>query len=629
MNKLTDREALASCRKRAAAREAGKITVCVSGGTCGCAAGAVEVRDALRQNLERLGLLDRAVLKITGCQGFCTMEPMVLIGREGRDRLMYRHVKPEDAAEIVEQSIAGNGVVERLVYADPVTGERIPEHDRIPFFQLQTRRILAWNDRIDPLEIEDYIALGGYAALANALGMTAEEVIEWLKASGLRGRGGAGFPTSLKWSLARDAVRKNADEGVDNASCYIVCNADEGDPGAYMDRSTLEGNPHSVIEGMIIGAHAIAGGLACKPKGYIYVRAEYPMAILHLQRALNQARELGVLGENIFGTGMNFDIELVKGAGAFVCGEETALLESIEDRIGEPRPKPPFPVSHGLWNWPTVLNNVKTWASCRFILENGPEEFAKVGTEGSKGTMVFALVGKVRHSGLIEVPMGVTLRDIVEKIGAGVAAGATKAVQTGGPSGGCLPAEKFDMPVDYASLTQAGTIMGSGGMIVMDERTCMVDTARYFLNFAVNESCGKCTPCREGVRHMRDILVEICEGRGRPEYLDLLEHMGRMIIKLSFCGLGKTAPNPVLSTLRYFRGEYEAHLAGKCPAKVCTALIRYTILDNCVGCGACLKKCPVNAISGNKREVHKIDPALCTKCGICLKTCKFSAIEVK
>jgi NADH:ubiquinone oxidoreductase subunit F (NADH-binding) len=353
------------------------------------------------------------------------------------------------------------------------------------------------------------------------------------------------------------------------------------------------------------------------------------MAIRHLQQALKQARELGLLGENILGTGLSFDIEIVKGAGAFVCGEETALLESIEDRIGEPRPKPPFPVIRGLWDWPTVLNNVKTWASCRYILENGPEVFAKVGTEGSKGTMVFALVGKVRNSGLIEVPMGVTLRDIVEKIGSGVPEGGKpKAVQTGGPSGGCLPASKFDMPVDYASLTEAGTIMGSGGMIVMDEHTCMVDTARYFLNFAVNESCGKCTPCREGVRHMHDILVDITAGRGRPEHLDMLDQIGRMIIKLSFCGLGKTAPNPVISTLRYFREEYEAHLAGKCPAKVCTALIKYTILDTCVGCGACLKKCPVGAISGSKREIHRIDPQTCTKCGICRKTCKFAAIEV-
>ena len=629
MNTLTDRESIALHRERVVAREAGKIRIFVAGGTCGCAAGAGGVKDALYQELERRGLLAKTSLKITGCHGFCTMEPMVLIARDGCLRIMYRHVRAEDAAEIVEQSVCDTRIVERLVYTNPESGEKIPEQERVPFFRLQTRRILDWNDHIDPLEIDDYIALGGYVALANALGMPSGSVIETLSRAGLRGRGGAGFPTAVKWTLARGAVEQNAKAGVESAACYIVCNADEGDPGAYMDRSILEGNPHSVLEGMVIGAHAVAGGLACVQKGYVYVRAEYPMAIRHLSRALTQARELGLLGENILGSGLSFDIEIVKGAGAFVCGEETALLESIEDRIGEPRPKPPFPVISGLWNWPTVLNNVKTWASCRYILDKGAEEFAAVGTDGSKGTMVFALVGKVRNSGLIEVPLGITLRDIVEKIGHGVCDGGhAKAVQTGGPSGGCLPASKFDMPVDYSSLAEAGTIMGSGGMIIMDEQTCMVDTARYFLNFAVNESCGKCTPCREGVRHMHDILVEITAGRGRPEHLDMLDRMGRMIIKLSFCGLGKTAPNPVISTLRYFREEYEAHLAGKCPAKVCTALIQYTILETCKGCGVCLRKCPVGAISGSPRELHRIDPEQCTKCGICRKACKFAAIEV-
>jgi len=632
MNRFNSRTDIEQRRQDVERTLAGRIQISVAGGTCGCAAGAERIRDAIQSAIEEQGLQEEVQLRITGCHGFCSLEPMLLISRDsGRDPILYKQVTPADAEEIVTQSVAVDGIVERLVYTNPDTGEKIARRDQIPFFKLQTRRLLDWSDRIDPLELDAYIGQGGYTALANALAKPAEIVIEDIHSAALRGRGGAGFPTALKWKLARDAFAKVAGDPDQPANCYIVCNADEGDPGAYMDRSLLEGNPHSVIEGMIIGAHAIAGGLDGKATGYIYVRAEYPMAIRHLQHALAQARAHGLLGENILGTGMQFEIEIVKGAGAFVCGEETALLESIEDRPGEPRPKPPYPVINGLWNWPTVLNNVKTWASCRYILEHGPEKFASVGTEGSKGTMVFALVGKVQNSGLIEVPMGINLRTIVEDIGHGVPDGGTpKAVQTGGPSGGCLPADKFDMPVDYASLNAAGTIMGSGGMIIMDDHTCMVDTARYFLNFAVNESCGKCTPCREGVRHLYDILTEITEGRGKPEHLDMLEKAGRLIGQLSFCGLGKTAPNPVLSTLRYFRDEYEAHLQGRCPAKVCTALVTYRILeDACTGCTACARKCPVAAISGERRTLHVIDPDLCIKCGICIQTCKFNAVEVE
>lgn len=632
MTRLNSIPEVKQLRDVVAARKNSKIQISIAGGTCGCASGAEKIRDAIQGLLETKGLLDQAQLRITGCQGFCSMEPMMLITRPGdTKRIMYTQVSPEDAAEIVDQSVCQDHIVERLVYTHPDSGEKIPDRDQIPFFKLQTRRVLDWSDRINPLDIEEYIGEGGYAALGNALAKTAEQIIDEIQLSGLRGRGGAGFPTALKWQLARKAVIKAVAKADEPAACYIVCNADEGDPGAYMDRSILEGNPHSVVEGMIIGARAIAGGLECSAKGYVYARAEYPMAIRHLQFALKQARELGLLGDNILGSGMNFDIEIVRGAGAFVCGEETALLESIEDKPGEPRSKPPYPVECGLWNRPTVLNNVKTWASCRYILEHGANVFANVGTEHSKGTMVFALVGKIRNSGLVEVPMGVKLRTIVEEIGLSVPDGGTpKAVQTGGPSGGCLPADKFDMPVDYASLSAAGTIMGSGGMIVMDQHTCMVDTARYFLNFAVNESCGKCTPCREGVRHMYNILNDITTGKGRPEHLEILEQMGKQIVKLSFCGLGKTAPNPVLSTLRYFRDEYEAHIAGKCPAKVCTALVKYSILEGaCTGCTACARKCPVKAISGEKKKLHVIDQSLCTKCGICMKTCKFNAVEVE
>ncbi len=632
MNRFNSSADIEQRRQEIAAERASKIQISVAGGTCGCAAGAEKIRDALAKELDAKGLAGKVSMRVTGCQGFCSMEAMVLISREGGlNPLMYCQVTPEDAAEIVEQSVAGEAMIDRLVYAHPDTGEKIPQRDQIPFFKLQTRRLLDWGDRIDPLAIDEYIGQGGYRALGKTLAMPAEAVIEDIRAADLRGRGGAGFPTALKWKLARGAIVAAVASADETVNSYVVCNADEGDPGAYMDRSLLEGNPHSIIEGMIIGAHAVAGGLDCKVGGFVYARAEYPMAIRHLQHALEQARACGLLGENILGTGMDFDIEIVKGAGAFVCGEETALLESIEDRPGEPRPKPPYPVINGLWNWPTVLNNTKTWASCRYIMDNGPADFASVGTEGSKGTMVFALVGKVRNSGLIEVPMGIHLRTIVEEIGHGVAAGATpKAVQTGGPSGGCLPADKFDMPVDYASLNAAGTIMGSGGMIIMDDHTCMVDTARYFLHFAVNESCGKCTPCREGVRHLYDILTEITEGRGRPEHLDILEKAGRLIGQLSFCGLGKTAPNPVLSTLRYFRAEYEAHLQGRCPAKVCTALITYRILEKeCTGCTACARKCPVGCISGERKKLHVIDPEKCIKCGICMQTCKFSAIEVE
>ena len=581
-------EALAATVERLqAAHDPGRTAVIVSGGTCGFVAGAREVYRALAAEFERRNLADRADLKLTGCHGFCAQEVLVVVRRDGRE-IFYCRVKPEDAAEMLETSVLNDGVVERLLYqAAGGNGAPIADKNEVPFYAHQERRLLLNNNRIDPLSLDDYLAYGGYLALSKTLATDPCEVIGWIKQAGLRGRGGGGFPTGRKWETARRNTEALSDADEGDVACYLVCNADEGDPGAFMDRSILEGNPHSLLEGMAIGAWAMSGDTSASCRGYIYVRNEYPLAIEHLQLAIAQARSAGLLGENILGTGFCFDVRIVRGAGAFVCGEETALIESIEDRVGEPRIKPPFPVAEGLWGMPTTVNNVKSWASAAMIVARGPEYFASVGTEGSRGTAVFSLVGRVANTGLIEVPMGMTLGEIIRGIGGGSQSGRPiKAVQTGGPSGGCIPAAMLDIPVDYESLTKAGTIMGSGGMIVMDETTCMVDTAKYFVHVGMEESCGKCTPCRDGLQHMHYILEEITQGRGRPGDIELLERIGNHIRALSFCGLGKTAANPVLSTIRYFRDEYEAHIHRKqCPAVVCRELIS----------SPCQHLCPIHA----------------------------------
>ncbi|MCR4404084.1 MAG: NADH-quinone oxidoreductase subunit NuoF [Candidatus Acetothermia bacterium] len=533
--------------------------ITISSGTCGRARGSEKVGQAFREALRKHGLDGKVTIRVSGCHGFCQAEPHVLVHPEG---IFYQRLRPEDAEEIVVQTLLHGRIIDRLLYVDPATGKKSVYEGEIPFYKRQQRNLLASNALLDPTSIDDYIAIGGYTALAKALTtMRPEEVIEEIKRSGLRGRGGAGFPTGIKWELCR---RSPGDQK------YVICNADEGDPGAYMDRSLLEGNPHSVIEGMIIGAYAIGASY-----GFIYVRAEYPLAVKHVGIALEQAREYGLLGEDILASGFDFDLKVVRGAGAFVCGEETALMASIEGRKGEPRQRPPFPVQKGLWGKPTNINNVETWANVPLIINRGAEWYASIGTERSKGTKIFSLVGKINNTGLVEVPMGITLKEIIYDIGGGIPKGKKfKAVQTGGPSGGCIPAELLDLPVDYEKLAEAGSMMGSGGMVVMDEDTCMVDVARYFLDFLRDESCGKCLSCREGTQRMFEILTAITEGRGKEGDLELLEELALVVKETSMCGLGQTAPNPVLSTLRHFRDEYEAHIKYKrCPAAVCKELI--------------------------------------------------------
>jgi NADH-quinone oxidoreductase subunit F len=593
-----------------------KVTVTVCGGT-GCrASGCQAVVEALREQIRRQDLAGSVRLRVTGCHGFCEQGPLVVIDPQG---LFYCHVEPEDVGEIVAVSVARDGVVGRLSYVDPMTGDRRATVHDIPFYAAQDRVLLAQNQLVDPCAVEDYIATGGYQALTRVLtGMTPEAVIAEVKASGLRGRGGGGFPTGRKWELCRAAA---GDER------FVVCNADEGDPGAYMDRSILEGNPHLVLEGMLIGAYAIGAR-----RGYIYVRHEYPLAVHHANVAVAEAREMGFLGENILGAGFSFDVRIARGAGAFVCGESTALMASLEGGVGEPRPKDIHTVEEGLWKRPTNLNNVETWANVPGIINHGAAWFAERGTERSKGTKVFALTGQVRNTGLIEVAMGTPLRTIVFDIGGGAPEGRqVKAVQTGGPSGGCLPVTAFDLPVDFDTLAEAGSMVGSGGMVVMDERTCMVDVARYFLRFLQDESCGKCVPCRVGVGRMLEIVTDVAEGRGRPEQLPLLEELAETVAETSLCALGKTAPNPVLSTLRYFREEYDAHvLEHRCPAGVCRALVQYVIdAGKCTGCGLCRRACPHGAIAGEPKQPHVIDAALCAKCGICSDECRVGAIAVR
>ncbi len=594
-----------------------RLCVVTSVGTCGLACGAGEVADALSKALADFGINDSVDIRTTGCHGFCEIEPVVVIYPE---RILYQHVTPEDVPEIVSESVVNKRVIERLLYRDPSTGESITHEQDIPFYQKQKRLSLDNNRLIDPTNIDDYIALGGYSALAKALFKSQpEQIIEEIKKSGLRGRGGGGFPTGRKWESVRNA---HSYDGVR----YVICNADEGDPGAYMDRSLLEGNPHSVIEGMIIGAYAIGAH-----DGYVYVRHEYPLAVQNVTIALEQAREHGLLGEDILGSGFDFDIKISRGGGAFICGESTALMASLEGKIGEPRAKHIHTSESGLYGRPSDLNNVETWANVPLIINRGADRYSQIGTEGSKGTKIFSLVGKINNTGLVEVPMGMPLKEIVFDIGGGIPNGKKfKAVQTGGPSGGCIPESLIDLPVDFDRLAEAGSIMGSGGMIVMDEDTCMVDVARYFVNFLTEESCGKCVPCREGLDRMLDILTAITEGRGKDGDIELMEELGETIKDTALCALGTSAPNPVLSTIRYFRDEYEAHIQKKrCPAGVCKSLITFTIdEEKCTGCTVCAKECPQGAISGEKKEPHVIDQTKCIKCGLCRDNCKFDAVIV-
>ena len=591
--------------------------ILVCGGTGCTSSGAVKIQEEFEKQLKARGLEDEVKVVPTGCFGLCALGPIIIVYPEGA---FYSMVQVEDVEEIVEEHILKGRIVKRLLYEETVQEETdtIKSLQETDFYKKQMRVALRNCGVINPENIEEYIAVDGYQALGKVLTeMTPEQVIEVVKDSGLRGRGGGGFSTGMKWMFTANAQGDQK---------YVACNADEGDPGAFMDRSILEGDPHTIIEAMAIAAYAVGAD-----QGYVYIRAEYPIAVNRLQIAIDQAREAGLLGKNIFGTDFCFDMELRLGAGAFVCGEETALLNSIEGKRGEPRPRPPFPAIKGLFQKPTLLNNVETYANIPVIINNGAEWFKNIGTEKSKGTKVFALGGKIKHTGLVEVPMGTTLREIIEEIGGGIPNGKKfKAAQTGGPSGGCIPAHLIDTPIDYDSLMSIGSMMGSGGLIVMDEDNCMVDIAKFFLEFTVDESCGKCSPCRIGTKRLYEILEKITSGKGTLEDIDNLEELCISIKESALCGLGQTAPNPVLSTLKYFRDEYVAHVVDKkCPAGVCKALLSYSIVaDKCKGCSACARKCPVGAISGEIKKPFVIDQAKCIKCGACVETCKFDAIVV-
>ena len=598
-----------------AKRDPNKPCITVCSGTACHSVGCDKIADAFVDEINRLDLGENVDIRRTGCHGFCERGPIVIIYPEA---ICYLEVKVKDVPEIVSKTIVNKKIVDRLLYVDSVTKQKIVNESEIPFYKNQTRIIFGNNTKIDPNNIEDYIALGGYTSIKALFNMSPEQIIDEVKKSGLRGRGGAGFPTGLKWEFCRKAKGDTK---------YIICNADEGDPGAYMDRSLLEGNPHSVLEGMIIGAYAIGAH-----EGYVYVRYEYPLTVKNLRIAIKQAEEYGFLGKNILGSGFDFTVKINRGGGAFVCGEETGLIASLEGKSGEPSAKYIYPAEKGLWEQPTIINNVETWANIPLIISNGAKWFAKMGTAKSKGTKIFSLVGKINNTGLVEVPMGITVRDIIYKIGGGIPKGKKfKAVQTGGPSGGSIPAEHLDSIVDFDELTKIGSMMGSGGMIVMDENTCMVDMAKYFVNFLCDESCGKCLPCREGLKQMLEILTDITEGRGKEEDIELLEDIATVMVDTSLCALGTTAANPVLSTIRYFRDEYEAHIKEKrCPAGVCKELISYYIdPSKCKGCLICLRNCPVDAIIGGKNQIHVIDQGKCTKCGTCLDVCppRFNAIR--
>jgi len=617
MTKLENREALKNLRNSLQSKfqdsKKKLISLCAGSG-CG-AYGTAQVHEKLMAELAEQGLENEVEVKLSGCHGFCEKGPIMVIHPEG---IFYPQVQEQHIPEIVEHTVKNGELVKSLIYKDPVTKKKFTHEEDVPFYKLQKRIIFGNNGIIDPTDIRDYFSVGGYAALEKALfDMSPETIIHEVKKSGLRGRGGGGFSTGIKW----ETCRKHEGER------YVICNADEGDPGAYMDRSLLEGNPHSVLEGMIIGALAIGSN-----EGYVYVRHEYPLAVKNFSMGLESARELGLLGKNILGTGFDFDIFISRGGGAFVCGESTALMASLEGNPGLPRAKYIHTVEKGFRQNPSLLNNVETWANVPVIINNGADWYASIGTEGSKGTKIFSLVGKVMNTGLVEVPMGTSLRTIIFDIGGGILKKKKfKAVQTGGPSGGCIPEKYLDLGIDFDELTKVGSMMGSGGMIVMDQDTCMVDISRYFVEFLKDESCGQCNPCREGLKQMLVVLNMICEGNGREGDIEVLEELGAMMQKFSLCGLGTSAPNPVLSTIRYFRDEYVAHIRDKkCPAGVCKPLFHYEIdPELCTGCTLCAQKCPEEAITGEKKEPHLLDQDKCIKCGICYDVCKFNAVAIR